>query len=151
MESAERTPRLSHLWRETGSEHPVRLTEKPGRTSECAPAPPGRIETREEAAVRGPVWLRNPFKSLFGTTRREQYVERYVLREHRKGRSFLEILEDPYVRAWSTPDERSRLLERPDVVAAVGEQAIADLRSAVAAAHGPTIAVLRRRAERNGA
>jgi hypothetical protein len=77
--------------------------------------------------------VRNPFKSLFGTSPREQYVERYVLREHRKGRSFAEILEDPYVLAWSTPDERARLLERPDVVAALGDRAIADLRAALAA------------------
>jgi hypothetical protein len=76
--------------------------------------------------------VRNPFKSLFGTTRREQYVERYVLREHRKGRPFLEILEDPYVRAWSTPEEVARLLERPDVIAAIGDRAIADLRASVA-------------------
>lgn len=76
---------------------------------------------------------RNPFKSLFARTRREQYVERYVLREHQKGRAFAEILEDPYVRAWSTLEERARLLERPSVIAAVGDHAIADLRAAVAA------------------
>ena len=76
------------------------------------------------------VW-RNPFKALFATTRREQYVERYVLREHERGRPFAEIFEDPYVRAWSTPQERARLLERPSVVAAVGDHAIADLRAAV--------------------
>jgi hypothetical protein len=75
---------------------------------------------------------RNPFTSLFGTTRREQYVERYVLREHRKGRAFAEILEDPYVQAWSTPEERARLLTRPTLVAALGEDAIADLRAAIA-------------------
>lgn len=74
---------------------------------------------------------RNPFKFLFATTRREQYVERYVLREHAKGRPFAEILDDPYVRAWSTPEERARLLRRPNVVAAIGEQAIADLKATV--------------------
>ena len=77
--------------------------------------------------------MRNPLQALFGATRREQYVERYVLREHRKGRPFAEILEDPYVRAWSTAEERSRLLERPDVVAAVGANVLADLRAATAA------------------
>ena len=77
---------------------------------------------------------RNPFKSLFTRTRREQYLERYLLREHKKGRALAEILEDPYVRAWSTPQERARLLERPTVVEAIGEHAIADLRAAVAAA-----------------
>ena len=80
--------------------------------------------------------MKNPFKSLFGTTRREQYLERYVLREHRNGRAFAEILEDPYVRAWSSPEERARLLERPEIVAAVGDHTIADLRAAVARAGG---------------
>jgi hypothetical protein len=82
--------------------------------------------------VRRSVRFANPFKGLFATNRREQYVERYVLREHRRGRPLAEILEDPYVRAWSTPEERARLLARPRVVAAVGDQAIADLRAAVA-------------------
>jgi hypothetical protein len=82
--------------------------------------------------VRGSGSGRNPFKSLFGRTRREQYLERYVLRERRKGRPFAEILEDPYIRAWSTPDERARLLERPSVVSALGEHAIAELKAAVA-------------------
>lgn len=79
---------------------------------------------------------RNPFKSLFATTRREQYLERYVLREHKKGRPFVAILDDPYVRAWSTAEERAGLLKRPSVVAALGEDAIADLRAAVIAARG---------------
>lgn len=83
--------------------------------------------------MRAPVLRRSPFKSLFGTTRREQYVQRYVLREHRKGRAFGEILEDPYVLAWSTPGERARLLERPEIVAAVGENAIAELKAVLAA------------------
>jgi hypothetical protein len=79
------------------------------------------------------VRLTNPFNSLLATTRREQYVERYVLREHRKGRHFAAILDDPYVRAWSTAEERARLVERPNVVAALSDNAIADLRVAVAA------------------
>jgi hypothetical protein len=81
------------------------------------------------------VRLTNPFRFLFATTRREQYVERYVLREHGKGRSFAEILDDPYVQAWSTAEERARLVERPNVVAALGENALADLRAAVAGDH----------------
>ena len=72
---------------------------------------------------------RNPFSFLFATTKRDQYLERCVLREYRRGRPFAEILEDPYIRAWSTPEERARLLERPNVVSAIGEQARADLRA----------------------
>jgi hypothetical protein len=77
--------------------------------------------------------LTNPFRSLFAGTRREQYLERYVLREHRRGRPLAEILEDPYVRTWSTAEERARLLERPGLVAAIGEHAIADLKTTIAA------------------
>ncbi len=84
--------------------------------------------------MKSSVRQKNPFKFLFGTTRREQYLERYVLREHRNGRQFMEILEDPYVRAWSTPEEQARLLERPNVVAALGDDATADLRAAAVAA-----------------
>ena len=84
--------------------------------------------------MRRSIRFANPFRALFGTNRREQYVERYVLREHRKGRPLAEILEDPYVHAWSTAEERARLLERPHVVAAIGEQAIADLRAAMGGA-----------------
>jgi hypothetical protein len=72
---------------------------------------------------------RNPFSFLFANTRRDQYLEQYVLREYRKGRPLDEILEDPYVRGWSTPEERARLLERPNVVAAIGEHASDDLRA----------------------
>src|SRR5262245_9955114 len=80
--------------------------------------------------MRRPVWRRNFLTSLFTTAGRDEYVERYVLREHGKGRALAEILEDSYVLAWSTPEERARILERPDVVAAVGSKAIADLRAA---------------------
>jgi len=86
------------------------------------------------------IGITNPFKSLFMRTRREQYVERYVLREHQRGRPFAEILDDPYVQAWSTPEERARLVDRPSLVAALGESAVADLRAAVAknTTAGPT-------------
>ena len=76
--------------------------------------------------------MKNPLAFLFGHSRREDYLVRYVLREHADGRPLGEILEDPYVRAWSTPTERRRLLERPELVAALGEQSLAELRRMVA-------------------
>jgi hypothetical protein len=79
---------------------------------------------------------RNPLAFVFAHSRREDYLVRYVLREHRRGRSLAEILEDPYVHAWSTPAERGRLLERPEVVAAIGEQSVAELRQRVAKGGG---------------
>jgi hypothetical protein len=78
------------------------------------------------------VWLRgrSPFAFLFATTKREQYLEQYVLREHKRGRPFADILDDAYVRNRSTQEERARLLDRPEVVAAIGEHALAELRLA---------------------
>jgi hypothetical protein len=70
---------------------------------------------------------------LFGSSRRENFLAQYVLREHARGRPFAEILEDPYVRNRSTPEERARLLDSPEVVAALGEHALADLRRTVRA------------------
>lgn len=71
----------------------------------------------------------NPLSFLFATTDRDQYLERYVLREYRKGRALAEILEDPYIRGWSTPEQRARLLERPNVVSAIGERETAELKA----------------------
>jgi len=64
--------------------------------------------------------IKNPFGALFGSSRREKTLARYVLREHARGRPLDEVLEDPYVRNWSTPAERARLLDVPEVVAALG-------------------------------
>ena len=77
---------------------------------------------------------RNPFAFLFVRSRREQYLSQYVLREYARGRSLQDVLEDPYIRNRSTPAERARLLEQPEVVAAIGERAVADLKLALAAA-----------------
>jgi hypothetical protein len=69
--------------------------------------------------------LRELFSAFFGRSRREQHLERYVLREHARGRSLEEILNDPYLRNRSTEAERARLLDRPEIVAAVGRGASA--------------------------
>jgi hypothetical protein len=66
--------------------------------------------------------------SLFRTSNREQYLERYVLREHKRGRPLAEILEDAYVQNRSSAADRARLLERPEVIAAIGENALRELR-----------------------
>jgi len=71
--------------------------------------------------------------NLFGSSRRESALARYVVREHERGRSLSEIMGDPYVRNWSTPEERARLLERPEVVSALGSNALEELRQTVRA------------------
>ena len=74
---------------------------------------------------------RNPFGWLFGSSRHEEFLARYVLREHARGRPLEEIFDDPYVRNRSTAEERARLLERPELVAALGENVLEELRRAV--------------------
>lgn len=118
--------------KEPGSEHPFRRKEEAGAHSPRAPRSAEETSRTRRQQVRHLRWRRNPLKALFGQTRREQYVERYILREHARRRPLAEILEDPYVRAWSTPEERARLFQRPNVVAAMGEQTIADLRATAA-------------------
>ena len=68
--------------------------------------------------------LRNPFSFLFTRSSAEEQVVAYVTREHRRGRRLAEILQDRYVLNRLSPPQQARLLERPDVVHALGEQDI---------------------------
>jgi hypothetical protein len=72
---------------------------------------------------------RNPLRSLFATRRREDYLAQYVIRECSRGRRLADVLEDRYVVNRSTREQRARLLERPEVVAAIGQHVIADMRT----------------------
>jgi hypothetical protein len=65
-------------------------------------------------------FVRNPFSFLFAGSSKEERIAAYVIREHERGRSLSEILEDPYVRNRCTPQEQARLLDRPEVVRALG-------------------------------
>jgi hypothetical protein len=62
------------------------------------------------------------FKSLTQRSSRHDQVAAYVIREHGEGRDIDEILDDPYVKNRSTETQRRQLLERPDVIRAVGAQ-----------------------------
>ncbi|HKB20917.1 MAG TPA: hypothetical protein VKC65_07870 [Gaiellaceae bacterium] len=50
----------------------------------------------------------------------------YIVREHERGRTLNEILDDPYIRNRATDREVARLLERPEVVKALGEAAVTE-------------------------
>jgi hypothetical protein len=65
--------------------------------------------------------LRKPFENLFAKSSREDQLAAYVIREHGLGRTIEDIMDDPYIRNRSTEDQRRRLLERPDVIQAVGD------------------------------
>jgi hypothetical protein len=66
-------------------------------------------------------FFRNPFASLFSGSSREDQLAAYVVREHGTGRTIEDIMDDPYLKNRSTPEQRRRLLERPDVIRAVAE------------------------------
>ena len=74
--------------------------------------------------------FRSPFSFLFARSSNEERVAAYVIREHERGRSLAEILDDPYVKNRTTPLERDRLLDRPEVIRALGRDVVQDVREA---------------------
>ena len=60
-----------------------------------------------------------------GSMGKEESLAAYVVREHSSGRSLEDILDDPYLKNRATEEQRLRLLERPDVIRAVGEDTAA--------------------------
>ncbi len=68
--------------------------------------------------------FRNPFSFLFTRSSHMDRVAAYVIREHERGRSLDDILEDPYVRNRCTPEERARLLDRPELIRALGDDTV---------------------------
>ena len=75
--------------------------------------------------------LRNPFSFLFTRSSAEERVAAYVIREHERGRSLEEILNDPYVRNRLTPAQQARLLDRADIIRAVGDDTVESARGAL--------------------
>jgi hypothetical protein len=66
-------------------------------------------------------WFRNPFSFLFQRSSGEERVAAYVIREHSRGRPLAEIIEDRYVQNRLSPEAQKRLLDRPEVIRAIGE------------------------------
>jgi hypothetical protein len=69
------------------------------------------------------------FGFLASGSQKEELVAEYVIREHHGGRSLDEILGDAYVTNRLPGNQANRLLDRPDVIRAVGEDTIAALRA----------------------
>jgi len=69
-------------------------------------------------------FVRNPFSFLFASSSKEERLAAYMIREHDRGRPLAEILEDPYIRNRATPQEQARLLDRPEVIHALGETVV---------------------------
>ena len=65
--------------------------------------------------------LKDLFSFLFQRSTGEERVAQYVIREHDRGRPLGEILEDRYVvNRLQSPEQRARLLDRPEIIHAVG-------------------------------
>jgi hypothetical protein len=60
--------------------------------------------------------FKNMFSFLVSRGSAEEHVARYVIREHERGRSLNEILEDKYVQNRLTAEQQRRLLDRPEII-----------------------------------
>ena len=76
--------------------------------------------------------LSSPFSFLFTRSTQEDRVAAYVIREHRRGRSLEDILDDPYVRNRLTEQQRGRLLDRSDIIKCVGQDTLSSTREMLA-------------------
>jgi hypothetical protein len=76
--------------------------------------------------------FRNPFSFLFSRSGAEERLATYVIREHSRGRSLEEIMSDRYLINRTTPAERARLLDRPEVIRAIGGDAVQSAKSSIA-------------------
>jgi len=71
-------------------------------------------------------FFRSVFSFLGTRSTQEERVAAYVIREHERGRALDDILEDPYVRNRCSSAEVARVLDRPDVLKAIGDDLAAE-------------------------
>ena len=75
--------------------------------------------------------IRGAFSFLGQRSQTEERIAQYVIREHRRGRALVEILEDHYVTNRLSPDQIHRLLERPEVIHELGDALVAETRERI--------------------
>ena len=68
--------------------------------------------------------INGAFSFLGSRSQTEERISQYVIREHHHGRPLREILEDHYVTNRCTPEQIKRLLDRPDVLHALGDNLV---------------------------
>ena len=73
--------------------------------------------------------FRNPFSFLGARSQDEERMAAYIIREHGRGRPLEEILEDPYIRNRAGGQQLGRVLERPEVIHAIGEDVVRSVES----------------------
>jgi hypothetical protein len=69
------------------------------------------------------------FSFLGSRSQTEERIAQYVIREHHRGRPVHDILEDHYVTNRCTPEQVKRLLDRPDVLHALGENLVSETKT----------------------
>jgi len=77
--------------------------------------------------------LRSPFSFLFPRSRKEEVCAEHLIREHHRGRSLDDIMQDAYITNRLSPEHAKRLLDRPDVLHAFGEDIVSQHRTAAEA------------------
>jgi hypothetical protein len=69
--------------------------------------------------------IKSAFSFLSSRSQNEERMAQYVIREHQRGRALADVLQDHYVTNRCSPEQISRLLDRPDVLHALGEGPVA--------------------------
>jgi hypothetical protein len=75
--------------------------------------------------------IKGAFSFLSSRSQNEERMAQYVIREHHRGRPLAEILDDHYVTNRCTPEQIKRLLDRPDVVHALGDNLVAEAKATI--------------------
>ncbi len=70
-------------------------------------------------------------RNLFARSSQDDRLAAYVIREHDRGRTLEEILNDRYLLNRTTPQQRARLLDRPEVIRAIGDDTIESARASL--------------------
>jgi hypothetical protein len=74
-------------------------------------------------------FFRNLSASVFNRSDPLDRLATYVIREHERGRTLDEIMDDPYVRNRTTAEQRARLLDNPAIVQAIGRDVVESTRA----------------------
>jgi hypothetical protein len=75
--------------------------------------------------------IKSAFSFLSSRTQSEERIAQYVIREHHRGRPLHDILEDHYVTNRLTAEQIKRLLDRPDLLHALGDGLVNETKSAL--------------------
>jgi hypothetical protein len=75
--------------------------------------------------------IRGAFSFLFQRSQTEERIAQYVIREHHRGRPLAEILQDHYVTNRLSDEQIRRLLDRPEMIHALGADLVAQTREQI--------------------